>query len=168
MTRPATVTQQVIIIATKNKETVNVNSLHLPLLSDSDQLEAQLSLFGDVLGYSNSEQDRAAQMSKLHPQMKALFIETERLIKLSRLPISAASTERTLSTLCCLKSWLRTTMTQKRLADLALKHVHGDVWDSLGIGSLMEELHQHHPPREKVCTCLQGEQNHGRFYGHVC
>lgn len=31
----------------------------------------------------------------------------------------------------------------------AHKHVHGDVWDGLGVGSLMEEPHQHHQPREK-------------------
>ncbi|CAJ1074012.1 zinc finger MYM-type 1-like protein [Xyrichtys novacula] len=71
-----------------------------------DQLETQLKMIGDVLGDSPGDtgQDIAANMSKLHPQTKTLFKEAENLIKLRLcLPISAAASERTFSTLCGLK-----------------------------------------------------------------
>lgn len=83
----------------------------------------------------------AKTMSKLIPQTRALFKEVENLIKLClSLPISAASSERTFYALLRLKTWLHTTMKQKRLTHLALMHVHGDILDSLNIDALMRDF----------------------------
>lgn len=49
------------------------------------------------------------------------------LAVLSTLPVSAATAERSFSTLRRLKTWLRTTMTEERLNGLALLHIHQDI-----------------------------------------
>lgn len=62
-------------MATKKEQRVNADSLQLLLHFDSDRLETQLEMFGDVLGNSpgNTGQDGAAKTSELHPQTKALL-----------------------------------------------------------------------------------------------
>ena len=44
-------------------------------------------------------------------------------------PTSAATAERTFSGLRRLKTWVRNTMTQKRLTQLAVMHVNDDILD---------------------------------------
>lgn len=46
---------------------------------------------------------------------------------LATLPVSAATAERTFSTLRRLKTWLRSTMGEERLTGLALLHIHQDI-----------------------------------------
>ncbi|CAL8310614.1 unnamed protein product [Gadus morhua 'NCC'] len=46
------------------------------------------------------------------------------------------------------KTWLRTTMTQKRLTHLALMHMHGHILDSLDIDSLMRSFISANPERK--------------------
>lgn len=147
----AALREEAVIKAAKKEQTVNVDSLHLPLHFDRDRLETQLKMIGDVFGNSPSHtvQEIAKKISNLHPQTRAVFKETESLIKLCLcLPISAASAERTFSTLRRLETWLRTTITQKRLTYLALMHVHGDIVDSLDIGSLMRSFISSNPERK--------------------
>ena len=57
--------------------------------------------------------------------VRQLFSETIKVIQmLLAVPASAASAERSFSCLRRLKTWLRRTMTQKRLTHLALLHCH--------------------------------------------
>ena len=149
--KPAALREKVVIQAAKKEHTFYVDSLHLPVHFDRGRLEMQLKMIGDVFGASpgNTVQDIAENMSKLQPQTRAVFKEAENLIKLCLcLPISAASSERTFSALRRLKTWLRTTMTQKRLTHLALMHVHGHILDSLDIDSLMRSFISANPERK--------------------
>ena len=60
--------------------------------------------------------------------MRRLFPAVENLLRL--LLTSSASSceaERSLSALCRLKTWLRSTMTQTRLNHMAICHVHRDI-----------------------------------------
>lgn len=155
--KTAALREKVVIPAAKKEQTVNVDSLHLPLHLDRERLETQLKMIGDVFSDTpgNTVRDIAANMSKLHPQTRAVIKEAENLIKLClRLPISAASSERTFSTLRRLKTWLRTTMTQKRLTHLALMHVHGDVLDRQDTGSLMSSFISINPERKATFGVL--------------
>lgn len=88
--KTAALRDQVGIMAAKKEQTVKMDFLHLTLHFDRDQLERQLKVFGDVLGNppSNTVQERAATLSKLHPQTKTLFKEVEHFIRLSRLSLS--------------------------------------------------------------------------------
>lgn len=100
--KTAALREKVVNQAAKKEQTVNVDSLHLPLHFDRERLETQLKMIGNVFSDTpgNTVQDIAANMSKLHPQTRAVFKEAENLIKLClSLPISAASSERTFSTL---------------------------------------------------------------------
>lgn len=58
--KTAALREQVVVMATKAKQTVNVDSLNLPLHFNSHQLKTQLKTFGDVLG----GQGGAATMSQ--------------------------------------------------------------------------------------------------------
>ena len=149
--KTAALREKVVIQAVKREHTLNVDSLHLPVHFDRGRIEMQQKMIGDVFGASpgNTVQDIAENMSKLHPQTRAVFKEAENLIKLYLcLPISAASSERTFSALRRLKTWLRKTMTQKRLTHLALMHVHGHILDSLDIDSLMRSFISANPERK--------------------
>lgn len=55
---------------------------------------------------------------------------------LATIPASAASAERTFSTLKRLKTWLRTTTTEDRLVGLALMNIHHD--EKLNIDSIID------------------------------
>lgn len=93
--------QQVVVMATQRHKLTGSPAF------DRNRMERQIRRFGGVLG------DRAAKMSKLRPQTKALLKEAQSLIKLSRLPPSAASPERPVHS-SHLKTWLHTAVTEKR------------------------------------------------------
>lgn len=58
--KPVALWEQVVVMATKAKQTVNVDSLNLPLHFNSHRPKTQLKMFGDVLG----GQGRAATVSQ--------------------------------------------------------------------------------------------------------
>ena len=80
-----------------------------------------------------------------------MFCEVEKFIQLClSLPISVASSERSFSTLRRLKTWTRSTMTQKRLTHLTLMHVHSDIMDGLDIHAMMREFISVNPERKST------------------
>jgi hAT family C-terminal dimerisation region len=69
--------------------------------------------------------------------VRHLFRETVKIVQiLLVVPATAASAERTFSSLRRLKTWLRRTMTQKRLTHLALLHCHRERTDKCDIEKL--------------------------------
>ena len=50
--------------------------------------------------------------------------------------ISSASCERSFSTLKCIKTYLRTSMSEQRLTDLAILSIERDISDSLGLDTV--------------------------------
>lgn len=104
---------------------LDAQSLQLPNQLDTGRLHLQLQMLGDVCKGADSPcetvQEVASHLSNLHRQTRALFGEVEDLIKLCMcLPISVASSERTFSTLRRLKTWLRSSMSQKSPVSLCL------------------------------------------------
>ena len=80
-----------------------------------------------------------------------MLSEVEKVIQLClSLPISVASSERSFSTLRRLKTWTRSTMSQKRLTHLTLMHVHSDIVDSLDIHDMMREFISVNPERKST------------------
>lgn len=132
---------------------VNLEELQIPEEVDTGRLELQLKMLGpciykqvaDVTKNRESKcvtvQDVALCLTKLQPQTIAMFSEVEKLIELCRcLPVSVASSERTFSALRLLKTWVRSTMTQKRLTYLALMHAHIESLNSQDIRPLMRDF----------------------------
>ncbi|KAM3842253.1 trace amine-associated receptor 13c-like [Diretmus argenteus] len=58
--------------------------------------------------------------------------------------------ERSFSALRRLKTWTRSTMTQKRLTHLTIMHVHSDIVDTLDIHALMREFISITPERKSI------------------
>jgi len=72
---------------------------------------------------------------------RQLFSETIKIVHmLLAVPASATSAERTFSFLRRLKTWLRRTMTQKRLTHLAVLHCHRQRAENVDIEQLREEF----------------------------
>ena len=64
----------------------------------------------------------------LVPEVKALFPQVETLLRLVLVsPASSCEAERSFSVLRRIKTWLRSSMTQKRLENVMLCHVHRDI-----------------------------------------
>lgn len=69
-------------------------------------------------------------MQNFQPETRRIFQEVEKLLALClSLPVSAADSERSFSTLRRLKTYLRGTMSQQRLTHLALMNVHQNILD---------------------------------------
>src|SRR4029434_5028009 len=64
------------------------------------------------------------QLNELQPKCSELY---QALESSAHLPVSTASAERSFSTIRRLKTYLRSTMTDKRLTGLALMNIHTDV-----------------------------------------
>ena len=72
---------------------------------------------------------------------RQLFSETIKIVHMVlAVPASATSAERTFSFLRRLKTWLRRTMTQKRLTHLAVLHCHRQRAENVDIEQLREEF----------------------------
>lgn len=81
--------------------------------------------------YSNCE-DVADVLKTMVPEVRSLFKQVETLLRLLLVvPASSAQAERSFSALRRLKTWLRTSMTQKRLNHLAICHVHSERLDKI-------------------------------------
>ena len=65
----------------------------------------------------------------------------EKLIQLLLIsPASSCEAERTFSALCRMKTWLRSTMTQRRLDDLMLCNIHKDILHELDPKTIASEF----------------------------
>lgn len=110
-----------------------------------DRLEAQLQVLR--AHFVNAEQGKVALadvMKFLSDQSvpeRALFSEVVVLLKiLLVMPATNATSERTFSALRRIKTYLRSTMTQVRLNNLMMLHIHKDKTDSLDLCAIADEF----------------------------
>ena len=70
-----------------------------------------------------------------------MFSEIKLLLRLyMTIPIITATAERSFSTLCRLKSYLRSTMTDKRLNNLLLIYTHKDLFNKLDLVKIAQSF----------------------------
>ena len=112
----------------------------LPKTFNRSSLQMQLTLLSDMTkdNIFRSVPDVAEFISALHPQTRGLFKEVEAFIELCLfLPVSAAPSETSFSSLRRLKTWMRSTMSRKRLTHLAVMHIHSHILDRVDVPSLV-------------------------------
>lgn len=105
--------------------------LHLNMLADINrQNNLKLKSMRDVRKYLSQE-----------PAIKEMLSEVVKVVKLLQVvPISSATAERSFSALRRLKTYLRSTMGQKRLNNLAVLHAHRDVLDEVDLRTVINEF----------------------------
>ena len=117
-----------------------LEDINLPDPIDKARLVMELTLLRDYTADRQfiSVQELADFVTELNSQTRIMFKQVTHTIELClSLPVSAASSERSFSALKRLKTWLRSTMTQKRLTHTSLMHVHQEILDSLDVARLM-------------------------------
>jgi len=89
-----------------------------------DDLSIQLTMFKRQKTYCNTTEAQSV-MQAMCPEVRSLFCQVEQLIRLLLVcPVGSCTAERSFSCLRRLKTWLRTTMTQKRLISVMVCAVH--------------------------------------------
>ncbi len=77
----------------------------------------------------------------MKPTTKCLFSQVVTVVKLVLvMPATNATSERTFSALRRIKTYLRSTMTQERLNNLMVLHVHREATDNIDISSTANEF----------------------------
>jgi len=87
-----------------------------------------------VSGIVQHFQDMLPEVQLLFPQVKEL------IILLLVCPASSCSAERSFSSLRRLKTWLRSTMSQRRLNAVAVCNTHQDILDDIDITAIAVEF----------------------------
>ncbi len=130
-----------------NQNLAGLEEVHLPKTFNRSSLQMQLTLLSDKI--FRSVPDVAEFISALHPQTRGLLQEVEACIELCLcLPVSAAPSERSFSGLRQLKTWLRSTMSQRRLTHLAVMHIHSHILDRVDVPSLVRSFIGNTPDRK--------------------
>ncbi|CAL9706252.1 unnamed protein product [Knipowitschia caucasica] len=90
-------------------------------------------------------------LKEMSPEVRALFEEVEKLVRLLLVvPVASAEAERSFSALKRLKTWLRSTMTQKRLNHVIVSHVHQTSLDKLDLEDVCQQFVSVHERRRHV------------------
>jgi hypothetical protein len=97
----------------------------------AENANKQIVCFTDIVKHLQSMTE---EVRNLFPAINALA----HLLLLS--PPSSAEPERTFSSLRRLKTWLRNTISQKRLNAIAICHVHQDILDLLDVDELVNDF----------------------------
>jgi hypothetical protein len=121
---------------------VHLKALCLPKSFDLERLVRQMKQLYDFIQAEKktpqSLKDLSVILSTKDKVLRQLFNEVEKYICLCLcLPSSNASSERGMSVLRTLKTWLRSTMTQERLTHVALMDVHADRLESIHVEKLI-------------------------------
>lgn len=103
-------------------------------------LEVQLSMFKLQYPYTTTSEATAILTSQL-PEVRGLFTQVEALVRLLMVvPAASAEAERSFSALRRLKTWLRSTMVQMRLNNVAICHIHKEMLDKVSKESICQEF----------------------------
>lgn len=118
---------------------------------DFDSLRAQLNMLPDAIRTSGITVTTVASVTSAMnaaPVAKTLLPDVHRLLKLFyTIPVSTASAERSFSTLRRMKTYLRSTMTQRRLNDLMCSHTHRDALANVDGLAIASDFIQHNERR---------------------
>ncbi|XP_039279145.1 zinc finger MYM-type protein 1-like [Nilaparvata lugens] len=111
---------------------------------DVERLQIHLNMLADINRQNNLKMKSMRDVRKYlsqEPAIKKMLSEVVKVIKLLQVvPISSATAERSFSALRRLKTYLRSTMGQKRLNNLAVLHAHRDVLDEVHLSTVMNEF----------------------------
>lgn len=121
---------------------------------DSERLPVHLSMLRDIVkdrGFPIKSLMDVKQFLTENKTVRDLLSEVTKCVKLLyTIPITSATAERSFSALRRLKSFLRTTITQKRLNDVAVLHTHQDELDKLDLKVVINEFILSNPLRQKT------------------
>ncbi|KAF3834036.1 hypothetical protein F7725_025240 [Dissostichus mawsoni] len=106
---------------------------------NSRLLQVQLAIFGANYTYETSS-DVASIIQEMVPEVRGLFGQVEALVRLLLVPASSAEIERSFSALRRLKTWLRSSMSQTRLNNVAICHVHQKKLDRLDLEGICQSF----------------------------
>ena len=107
---------------------------------DEHTLQIQIQMFRQQFQYK-TVQEAATMFRSFVPEVRCLFSQVEVLLILIHvIPLTSCEAERSFSALRRLKTWLRSTMSQKRLNNIAVCHVHHDYIDDLKLESIVNEF----------------------------
>lgn len=118
-----------------------------------EELAAQLQMLPHVFkeGSSMSFNTIRSELSSHSHTVKELLNQVLGLLHLiSVVPASAASAERSFSALRRLKTYLRSTMTQKRMTHLLLLHVHSQYTAKIVLNDVLREFASRSAERKSV------------------
>ena len=121
-----------------------------PELKEERELRVQLAMFKNKYKV-NTTADAVHALKEMPPEVRGLFDQVETLVRLLMVvPISSAEAERSFSGLRRLKTWLRSTMTQKKLNGIALCHIHQERLDRLDRQKIAQQYVQGNERRRDV------------------
>jgi len=121
---------------------------------DIDLLRIQLEMFRRQFKYSTVDEAASILRSSVRP-VQELFNQVDILVRLLLvIPVTSCEAERSFSGLRRLKTWLRSTMTQKRLNHVAICNVHHDYIDQLDLTQLVNTF---------VSACDRRQQLFAKF-----
>ncbi|KAK5853485.1 hypothetical protein PBY51_014632 [Eleginops maclovinus] len=115
-----------------------------------EDLKIQLAMFKNKYNYKTTAD--AAQLLKAMPvEVRALFAQVETVVRLLMVvPASSAEAERSFSGLRRLKTWLRSTTTQKRVNGMAVCHIHQERLDKLNSKDIAQQYIQGKDRRREI------------------
>ncbi|KAF3846830.1 hypothetical protein F7725_003908, partial [Dissostichus mawsoni] len=117
---------------------------------NSRLLQVQLAMFGANYTYETSS-DVASIIREMVPEVRGLFGQVEALVRLLLVvPASSAEVERSFSALRRLKTWLRSSMSQTRLNNVAICHVHQKKLDRLDLEGICQSFISANDKRKKA------------------
>lgn len=115
-----------------------------------EDLKIQLAMFKSRYSFKTTA-DAAQTLKAMPVEVRALFEQVETLVRLLMVvPASSAEAERSFSGLRRLKTWLRSTMTQKRLNGVAVCHIHQERLDNLNRRDIAQQYIQGKDRRREV------------------
>ncbi len=115
-----------------------------------DELVMQLGMFTRKYAVKTVS-DATIAFQQMVPEVRELFSQVEILLRLLLIcPAFSAEAERSFSGLRRLKTWLRSTMTQRRLNSVCVCHTHQELLDSLEIHPLMVDFCSRSDIRQKL------------------
>ncbi|XP_053323828.1 zinc finger MYM-type protein 1-like [Spea bombifrons] len=113
-------------------------------------LSAQITTLSSVHKYT-SVSEAVEILRKMPARERCFFSEVEKMVRiLLTVPASSCEAERSFSALRRLKTWLRSTMTQKRLNHVAICNIHRDIMDELELEAIAKEFAMRCDRRKKV------------------
>ena len=107
---------------------------------NKSRLVMEISMFVEKFGVSTVK-EAAEALRSAHPEVREMFSQTEQLVRLLLVrPSTSCEAERSFSGLRRLKTWLRSTMSARRLNSVAVLHCHQDLLDEVDDTQLMRQF----------------------------
>jgi hypothetical protein len=114
---------------------------------DANDLYVELKFLQDFIPKENMGPVEILKFLKHHDCFPNATIAYRVLLTI---PVTVASAERSFSKLKLLKSYLRSTMTQERLNDLAMIALESDILEKIDYKSIIEDFISRNPTRMRL------------------